>query len=66
VIITKNGRGTAVLINFEDYAAIEEYMHYKYVAEKLSEAEQEAASPAAEWLDCKDVLEAMRKKYHGL
>jgi hypothetical protein len=34
-----------------------------YVAEKLCEAEQEAASPAAEWLDCKDVMEALREKY---
>jgi hypothetical protein len=38
-------------------------MHYKYVAEKLNEAEQEAASPAAEWLDYKNVFRSMREKY---
>ncbi|AEF82554.1 type II toxin-antitoxin system Phd/YefM family antitoxin [Leadbettera azotonutricia] len=66
VIITKNGRGTAVLLNIEDYAKIEEYQHYLYVAEKLNEAEKEAESPNAEWTDYKEVFRQLREKYHGL
>jgi PHD/YefM family antitoxin component YafN of YafNO toxin-antitoxin module len=66
VIITKNGRGTAVLLNIEDYAKIEEYQHYLFVAEKLKEAEEEAESPNAEWTDYKKAFRQLRKKYHGL
>jgi prevent-host-death family protein len=66
VIITKNGRGAAVLINIEDYAKIEEYQHFMYVAKKLDEAEKEAASPDADWQDYKDVFRLLRKKYNDL
>jgi prevent-host-death family protein len=66
VIITKNGRGAAVLLNINDYAKIEEYQHYLYVAEKLREAEDEANSPDAEWQDYKNVFRKLKKKYHGL
>jgi prevent-host-death family protein len=47
VIITKNGRGAAVLINIDDYAEVEEYLHIKYVKNKLEEAEMEAQKPDA-------------------
>ncbi|MDR0662583.1 MAG: type II toxin-antitoxin system Phd/YefM family antitoxin [Spirochaetaceae bacterium] len=30
VIITKNGRGSAVLLNIYDFAELEEYLHYKW------------------------------------
>jgi prevent-host-death family protein len=66
VIITKNGRGAAVLLNIEDYAKIEDHQHYLYVAEKLREAEDEANAPNAEWLNYKDVFRKLKKKYHGL
>jgi len=66
VIITKNGRGSAVLINIDDYAEIEEYLHIKYVNEKLKEAELEAAKPDAKWTDSKEVLKKMLEKYCGL
>jgi prevent-host-death family protein len=66
VIITKNGRGAAVLLNIEDYAKIEEYQHYLYVAEKLKEAEEEAESPNAEWMNYKEAFRQIKKKYHGL
>jgi len=65
VIITKNGRGTAVLINIDDYAEIEEYLHIKHVSEKLREAELEAAKPDAKWIDSKDVIKKMLEKYRG-
>jgi PHD/YefM family antitoxin component YafN of YafNO toxin-antitoxin module len=66
VIITKNGRGTAVLLNIEDYAKIEEYQHVLYVAEKLEEAEHEADSAGAEWKDYKTVFRRLKKKYNDL
>jgi prevent-host-death family protein len=65
VILTKHGRGTAVLINFEDYTEIAEYTHYKYVEEKLREAEAESAKPTAKWLDTKTVIRKLRKKYNA-
>ena len=66
VIITKNGRSCAVLLNIEDFTEYEEFLHFKYVAKMLREAEIEAESPDAEWLDYKDVLGRLRDKYHGL
>jgi prevent-host-death family protein len=66
VIITKNGRGAAVLINIEDYAKLEEYQHILYIEGKLREAEEEAASPGAGLQSYKDVFRRLKKKYHGL
>ena len=66
VIITKNGRGAAVLINIEDYAEVEEYFHIKYVNNKLAEAEQEARKIGAKWTDSKKVLKKLRDKYGDL
>ena len=45
VIITNKGRGEAVLINIDEYAAFEEYTHRRYIAAKLEEAEAAAADP---------------------
>ena len=49
VIITNNGRGEAVLIGMEDYAAYEEFLHVRYVQKKLAEAEEMAKEPG-NWL----------------
>ena len=66
VIITKNGRGAAVLINIDDYAEVEEYLHIKYVKNKLEEAELEAKKPDVKWTNYKKVLKKLRGKYNGL
>jgi len=66
VIITKNGRGAAVLINIDDYAEVEEYLHMKYVNNKLAEAELETKKPGAIWTNYKETLQKMRDKYCGL
>jgi hypothetical protein len=55
-----------VLLNIDDFAEIEEYFHYKYVAEKLDEAEAEAAKPGARWTDCKAVLSRLKEKHGGV
>ena len=65
VIITKNGRSSAVLLSIEDYLDYEEFMHVKYVAEKLKEAEEVAESSDAVWTDYKSVLQRLRAKYNG-
>jgi len=66
VVITKNGRGSAVLLNINDFADYEEYLHVKYVAEKLKEIENDVDDPNEEGSDYKDVTKKMRSKYHGL
>ena len=45
VVITKNGKGDAVLISMEEFAKYEDYAHRAYVAEKLAEAENDAKNP---------------------
>ena len=50
VIITNNGRAEIVLVKIEDYAKYEEFLHWRYVDEKLSEAEKRADEPDALWL----------------
>ena len=51
VIITNHGRGESVLINIEDYAMYEEFLHQRYVAEALAKAKQQAADPDTQWAD---------------
>ena len=64
VIITKNGRSSAVLLSIEDYSDYEEFMHVKYIADKLKEAEEVAESSDAVWTDYKSVLNRLRTKYN--
>jgi len=66
VIITKNGRGAAVLINIDDYIEVEEYLHIKYVNDKLVEAELEAQKPGIKWTPYRKALKKLRDKYGGL
>lgn len=61
VFITSNGRGTAVLINIEDYSDYEEYLYEKYVAGKLAEAEEYAKRPDAVWHNADDVARELRQ-----
>lgn len=42
ILITKNGRGEAVLIGVDDYAAYEEFLHLRYIDKKLAEATEAA------------------------
>lgn len=62
VVITKNGRGAAVLLNIEDFSDYEEFMHIKYVAEKLKEAEA-YEDDESQWFDCDEVMKELRDKY---
>ena len=53
VIITNHGRGESVLINIEDYAKYEEFLHQR----------QQAADPDTQWADHESVWETLGKQY---
>ena len=59
VIITNHGRGESVLINIEDYAKYEEFLHQRYVVEELAKAKQQAADPNTQWADHEIVWETL-------
>ena len=63
VVITNHGKGEAVIISFEDFADFEEYRHFKYVEEKLAEAENEAKDPKAVFFDYDEVMSEYRNEY---
>ena len=56
VIITNNGKSEAVLISFEEFEKYQEYLHIRYVREKLAEAE-ELADNLDEWIDIDNLFE---------
>ena len=55
VIITNNGKSEAVLIPYEEFEAYEEYLHVRYVKEKLAEAEAIADDPE-KWADIDELF----------
>ncbi|GHT65684.1 hypothetical protein FACS1894110_08100 [Spirochaetia bacterium] len=59
IIITNKGRGESVLINIEDYADYEDYVHRRYIREKLAEAEVAAAKPDTVWLGHEDFWDSL-------
>ncbi|MDL2293945.1 type II toxin-antitoxin system Phd/YefM family antitoxin [Ruminococcaceae bacterium OttesenSCG-928-D13] len=62
ILITNNGRGEAVLIGVDDYAEYEEYLHYRYVKEKLDEAEAAENDPNTKWISKDDFFARARAK----
>jgi prevent-host-death family protein len=50
VIITNNGKSEAVLISFDEFEKYQEFLHIRYVKEKLAEAEALADNPD-DWID---------------
>lgn len=61
VIITNKGRGEAVLIGIEDYADYEEYLHKRYIGEKLAEAEAATGKPDVRWISHEDFWREIEK-----
>jgi len=57
VIITNKGKGEAVLIKIEDYAGYEEYLHTRYIKEKIDEVEKQKASGEIKWYSWEEVME---------
>ena len=63
VIITNNGKSESVLISFDEFRRYEEYLHYRYIEEKLAEAEKEAADPNTRWLSHEEVWSDLREEF---
>ena len=55
VIITNNGKSEAVIIPYEQLEEYQEYLHFRYVREKLMEAEAIADNPG-EWVSIDEVF----------
>ena len=55
VIITNNGKSEAVLIPYEEFEKYEEFLHIRYVKQKLAEAEARAEN-ADEWISAEELL----------
>jgi prevent-host-death family protein len=55
VIITNNGKSEAVLISFDEFEKYQEFIHIRYVKEKLAEAEAIADNPE-EWVEVDDLF----------
>jgi prevent-host-death family protein len=55
VIITNNGKSEAVLIPHDELKTYEEFLHIRYVKEKLAEAEAVADNPA-EWITANELF----------
>jgi PHD/YefM family antitoxin component YafN of YafNO toxin-antitoxin module len=47
VVITKNGVGHSVLINFDDYAKYEAYLHRQFLYEELQKSKAKMNDPEA-------------------
>ena len=61
VIITNNGKSESVLISYDEFAKYEEYVHMRYVEEKLAEAETAAADPNTAWLSHGEFWDRVRQ-----
>jgi len=55
VIITNNGKSEAVLISYDEFERYQEFLHVRYVKEKLAEAEALSAKPD-EWIGIDELL----------
>ena len=55
VVITNNGRGAAVVINYADYSAYEEYLREKHVLDRLDKALKSLDDPNVKLLSHDEV-----------
>ena len=61
VIITNNGKSEAVIIPYEHLEEYQEYLHVRYINEKLAEAEALADNPN-NWLTVEEVMENLKNR----
>ena len=66
VVITSNGRGAAVVINFEDYAKYEAYLREKQIYEDLQAIKQELNDPNAKRYTLSEVRQRMDDRLSAL
>jgi len=60
VILTNRGKGTHVLLSFDEFADYEEYRHNRYLMEKVKEAEEDTDT---ELRSHDEVWQKLSKKY---
>ena len=63
VIITNNGKSETVLIGYENFKKYEEFLHFRYIEERLAQAEQDAQDPNVKRLSHEEVWGKLREKY---
>jgi prevent-host-death family protein len=61
VIITNNGKSEAVVIPYEHLEEYQEYLHFRYINEKLAEAETLADNPD-NWLTFEEVKKNLKNR----
>ena len=55
VIITNNGKSEAVLISYDEFKKYQEFLHIRYIKEKLAEAEAVSGNPD-EWMGIEELF----------
>ena len=63
VIITNNGKSETVLIGFENFKKYEEFLHYRYMEERLAQAEKEMENPSIKGIPHEEVWAEIRRIY---
>ncbi|MCL2109430.1 MAG: type II toxin-antitoxin system prevent-host-death family antitoxin [Oscillospiraceae bacterium] len=61
VLITQDGKSEAVLINAEDYAEYEEFLHNRYIVSELKKTEERIAAGEVGWISADEFFERERK-----
>jgi len=62
VIITNNGVGESVIINFDDYADYQEFLHYRFMYNELQKSKTEADNPDTHLIGTADVFARIEQK----
>jgi prevent-host-death family protein len=65
IIITNNGVGESVLINIEDYAEYEKFLHHRFIYDELQKSKAKLDYPDVVLRDAKDVFAGLNKKLEG-
>lgn len=60
VIITHQGRGEVVLINFDDFAGYEEYLYDKHVQNELAKTEKRIQDSDATWHSHEEAMSVLK------
>jgi len=62
VIITNNGVGESVLINFDDFADYEKYLHHRFIYNELQKSKDEANDPSIRLIAAADVFTRIEQR----
>ena len=62
IVITKNGVGDSVLINFEDYGAYQEYLHHRFIYKELQKSKKEADDPKIKMIAVTEVFDRIENR----